>query len=138
LDLVLGYWGGTIPTSVTTTLNGALNNCYNYYSVFATSLFPTAGRLDIGTELITYTGKTPTTFTGCVRGANGSTAASHLDNAIVTNATSWVDWGEESNTAGVTLAPGSWSLDNYGQVLVATLKNGATYTWDPSAIGITN
>jgi hypothetical protein len=63
----------------------------------------------LDTELITYTGITPTTFTGCVRGANGSTAASHSDNAgvSVTNATSWVDWGEESNTAGVTLAPGS-------------------------------
>jgi hypothetical protein len=35
----------------------------------------------------------------------------------------------------VTLAPGSWSLDNYGQVLVATIKNGKTFTWDPSAIG---
>jgi hypothetical protein len=34
----------------------------------------------------------------------------------------------------VILAPGSWSLDNYGQILVATVKNGATYTWDPSAI----
>jgi hypothetical protein len=130
-----GYWGGTIPTSVTTQLNGALNNSDTTITVDATAAFPTSGRIDIGTELITYTGKTGTTFTGCVRGANGSTAASHSDNAVVTNATSWVDWGEESNTAGVTLAPGSWSLDNYGQILVATVKNGATYTWDPSAAG---
>jgi hypothetical protein len=63
-----------------------------------------------------------------------TTAASHLTGATVTNATSWVDWGEESNTAGVILAPGSWSLDNYGQILVATVKNGETYTWDPSAM----
>jgi hypothetical protein len=129
-----GYWGGTIPASVTTQLNGSLNNSATTITVDATAAFPTIGRLDIGTELITYTGKTGTTFTGCVRGANGSTATSHLDNAVVINATSWVDWGEESNTAGVTLSPGSWSLDNYGQILVATVKNGSTYTWDPSAV----
>jgi hypothetical protein len=129
-----GYWGGTIPTAATTTLNGGIDAVVTTITVVSTSAFPTSGRIDIGTELITYTGKTPTTFTGCVRGANGSTAASHLTGVTVTNATSWVDWGEESNTAGVILAPGSWSLDNYGQILVATVKNGSTYTWDPSAI----
>jgi hypothetical protein len=44
-------------------------------------------------------------------------------------------WGTERSVTSVTLAPGSWSLDNYGQVLVATIKNGKTFTWDPSAIG---
>jgi hypothetical protein len=130
-----GYFGGTIPTSVTTQLDGALNNSDTTITVDATAAFPTTGRIDIGTELITYTGKTGTTFTGCVRGVNGSTAASHLDNAIVTNATDWVDWGEESNNIGVTLSPASWSLDNFGQILVATIKNGKTFTWNPSSPG---
>jgi len=129
-----GYWGGTIPTSVTTTLNGGIDNIVTTITVASTSAFPTSGRLDIGTELITYTGKTATDFTGCVRGVNGSTATSHLNGATVTNATEWVDWGEESNTTAVTLAPGSWSLDNYGQILIATVKNGATYTWNPAAV----
>jgi hypothetical protein len=44
-------------------------------------------------------------------------------------------WGTERPTTNVILAPGSWSLDNYGQILVATIKNGKTFTWDPSAIG---
>jgi hypothetical protein len=35
----------------------------------------------------------------------------------------------------VTLDPGSWSLDNYGQLLVATVRNGATYTWNPATAG---
>ena len=30
----------------------------------------------------------------------------------------------------VTLDPGNWSLDNFGQVLVATIFNGKTFTWD--------
>jgi len=130
-----GYWGGTIPTSVTTTLNGGINNSVTTITVASTSAFPSSGRIDIDTELITYTSKNATQFLGCTRGANGTTAASHSTGVTVTNATSWVDWGEESNITNVTLAPGSWSLDNYGQVLVATVKNGATYTWDPSAGG---
>jgi hypothetical protein len=130
-----GYWGGSIPTSYTTLLNGAINDLVTTITVDSTAAFSSSGRINIGTELITYTSKNATQFLGCTRGANGSTAASHLDNATVTDATNWVDWGEESNTAGVTLAPASWSLDNYGQILVATVKNGATYTWDPSTPG---
>jgi hypothetical protein len=42
------------------------------------------------------------------------------------------EWGEESSVTNVTLDPGSWSLDNYGQLLVATVRNGGTYTWNPS------
>jgi hypothetical protein len=44
-------------------------------------------------------------------------------------------WGTERPTTNVILAPGSWSLDNYGQVLVATIKNGKTFTWNPAAVG---
>ena len=42
-------------------------------------------------------------------------------------------WGEEADVTNVTLDPGSWSLDNYGQVLVATVRNGKTFTWSPLA-----
>ena len=46
----------------------------------------TAGGLLIGTEIITYTGKTATSFTGITRGAYGSTKAAHSIGAIVTEA----------------------------------------------------
>jgi len=127
-----GLFGGVVIPSVANQLNGAINNSVTTITVDSTTGFPATGRIDIDTELITYTGVTATTFTGCVRGANGSTAASHLDNAVVTNATSWQDWGEESSVTTVNLEPGSWSLDNFGQILVATIKNGKTFTWDPS------
>lgn len=44
-------------------------------------------------------------------------------------------WGEESDTTTVVLDPGSWSLDNYGQLLVATIRNGQTFTWNPGVAG---
>ena len=39
---------------------------------------------------------------------------------------------EDINTftpSDVTLEPGLWSLDNFGEVLVATILNGKTFTW---------
>jgi len=48
---------------------------------------------------------------------------------------SWGDetWGTERSTGSVTLDPGNWSLDNYGEVLVATIFDGKTFTWDAGA-----
>jgi len=39
-------------------------------------------------------------------------------------------WGEASSANDVVLEPGLWSLDNYGQVLIATIANGKTFTWN--------
>ena len=42
-------------------------------------------------------------------------------------------WGTERSVGGVTLDPGFWSLDNFGQILVATIHNGKTFTWNAGA-----
>jgi hypothetical protein len=39
-------------------------------------------------------------------------------------------WGTESATSDVILDPGIWSLDNFGQILIATIHNGKTFTWN--------
>jgi hypothetical protein len=44
-------------------------------------------------------------------------------------------WGTERSTSNVILDPGLWSLDNFGQILVATIHNGKTFTWDAGAAG---
>jgi hypothetical protein len=42
-------------------------------------------------------------------------------------------WGEASSAQDVILEPGLWSLDNFGQVLIATIANGKTFTWNAGA-----
>jgi len=42
-------------------------------------------------------------------------------------------WGTARATSSVILDPGNWSLDNFGQVLVATIFNGKTFTWNAGA-----
>jgi hypothetical protein len=61
-----------------TTLTAALtNNSTTPIEVTSTNGFLSAGALLIGNELINYTGKTATTFTGITRGVYGSTNTSH-------------------------------------------------------------
>jgi len=44
----------------------------------------------------------------------------------------WNDstWGTARTSTSVVLDPGLWSLDNFGQILIATILNGKTFTWD--------
>ena len=67
-----------------TQLDGAILVGTTTIVVDSTTGFPTSGTIHIGSEQITYTGKTGTSFTGCTRGANGTTAAGHADNTAVT------------------------------------------------------
>jgi len=39
-------------------------------------------------------------------------------------------WGDASSATDVALEPGLWSLSNFGQVLIATIANGKTFTWN--------
>jgi hypothetical protein len=45
-------------------------------------------------------------------------------------------WGTPRTTSSAVLDPGTWSLDNYGELLIATIKNGQTFSWNPNS-GVT-
>jgi hypothetical protein len=61
-----------------------INDSVTTITADSTIGFPMEGKIIIGTEIISYTGKTPTTFTGCGRGADSTTEASHSDDAVIT------------------------------------------------------
>jgi len=42
-------------------------------------------------------------------------------------------WGQAASASSVALEPGLWSLDNFGEVLIATVANGKTFTWNGGA-----
>jgi len=42
-------------------------------------------------------------------------------------------WGTPRTSTNVILDPGMWSLDNYGQILIATVHNGRSFNWNPIA-----
>ena len=142
----IGNYGGTVSGVTTTTLNGALladtagtGGSGTSITLASTSGFPTAGTIAVGNELITYTGISSNDLTGITRGANGTATAgtsngqAHSDGSTVTNATNFSGFGSAVSASSVVLEPGLWSLDNFGQVLIATIANGKTFTWNAGA-----
>jgi hypothetical protein len=82
------YTAGVAAFSTTanlggTTLNGALTDVATTVTVVATADFAASGDFRVDDEVIAYTGVTATTFTGCTRGSDGTTAVSHLTAAAV-------------------------------------------------------
>ena len=139
----IGQYGGTVQGSVSTTLNGSLNADTNgtggsgtAVTVVSTTGFPTSGTIAIANELITYTSTNSTQFLGITRGAKGtattgtSNGQAHSSSDPVTNATEFSGWGDAVDAGTITLEPGLWSLSNFGDVLVATIANGKTFTWN--------
>lgn len=65
--------------NLSTVLNGAIGAGDTTITVSSTTGFPTVGIITIDLEAIRYTGTGATTFTGCSRGYDGTTAAAHAD-----------------------------------------------------------
>jgi len=130
-----GLFGGTVNGAVTSTLATALTDTTTTNIVLASSnLFPASGTIRIGTEDISYTANNTgtNTLSGGARNANGTTAATHTQNSVITNITDYNGWGEASSTTQFTLNPGLWVLDNFGTKLIALIYNGECFEWDAS------
>ena len=126
-----GLWAGYVNGTTVTLLNGTINNSVTTVVVTSTTGFSATGTILIDSELITYTGKTGTDFTGCVRGTNGTTAASHTTGATVYNASTFTGWGQSISTNTFTQIR-LWSEANFGEYLLINPSNGPMYLWIPS------
>jgi hypothetical protein len=109
---------GLSATATTVTVDSAAN-------------FTSTGYIKINDEIIEYTGKTSTTFTGLIRGSLSTTAATHADNDAVIEAA--FGWGmpAEGTISGAVLT--NWTHDNFGEDLLLNIKNGGIFYWDRTA-----
>ena len=132
----IGQFGGTVAGASVTTINngGPFNAAATSVILTDSAAFPATGTLLIDSELMTYTTNTVGTDTISVitRGQLGTADVTHTNGTTVTNATDFTGWGSAVLASTTTLEPGLWSLDNYGDVLVATIANGKTFTWNSS------
>jgi hypothetical protein len=140
---VFGYgisqWGGTTTNPQTTTLNGGLNDDANgtggsgsTINVASTTGFPSSGTnfIQVGTEEISYTGITSTSFTGITRAVRGTTRAAHSTGATVTNHSGFSGWGSAASTTDKVAEPGMWSIDNLGSTAICLIFNGECFQWN--------
>ena len=96
-----------VKASVVGTLNGALNadtngtgGSGNSITLTDATAFPSSGSITVGSEIITYTGKSGNDLTTITRAANSTSSAAHSDGAsvrgssiVLTDATSFPSSG---------------------------------------------
>ena len=69
---------------IATTLNGSHSSSVTTLTLTSTTGLAAAGTVHIGTEQVTYTAVSGNDITGCTRGANSTTAATHSSGVAVT------------------------------------------------------
>ena len=151
-----GYTFTSTTGSATVTVNRTSHNlAVGDYFIFDSVTLPGGGETGYTTadfetnpfEVLTATANTftitmPSNETGTGMTAQGSTDIQTYVNIGPINQTygygwgtsTWsrLTWGSGSTTSTVILDPGSWSLDNFGEQLIATVKDGKTFVWDPA------
>jgi hypothetical protein len=135
----LSQWSGTVTGEAITTLNGGINDTTTTIVLTSVTGFPTSGTnfIKINNEQISYTGITSNTLTGVTRGVKGTTADSHSNLDTVTNITDYIAWGEAAS-GDFVIDPGLWSLDNFGDKIIALIHNAEVFEWDSSIASATN
>ena len=131
----LGQWGGTVSGEATTTLVSSINASQTTgIELTDASQFPTSGtnHIQIGTEEISYTGITSNVLTGVTRGVRNTTAAIHNAGVTITNSSDYVAWGEAAS-GDLVVDPGLWSIDNFGDKIIALIHNAQVFEWDSNA-----
>ena len=89
-----------------------------------------------------YTVNAGTIATGSTAAVGGSVDANYQINPGPTSSTYGYGWGTETwsastwdtprSSSNVVVAGRNWSLDNFGEDLIATVLNGGTFIWDTS------
>ena len=125
-----GVFGGTTLSLPSTAINdgSGLTASATSVTVDSAASFSNTGFLKIDDEIMEYTAKTSTTFTGLIRGALGTTAATHADNATVIEAT--FGWGMQATTTVPGENLSNWTHDSFGEDLLINVRNGGIYYWD--------
>ena len=131
----LAQWGGTVSGEATTTLVNSINAVQTTgIQLTDASQFPTSGTnfIQIGTEEISYTGITSGVLSGVTRGVRNTTAATHNAGDTVTNSSDYIAWGEAAS-GDLVIDPGLWSIDNFGDKIIALIHNAQVFEWNSNA-----
>jgi len=136
---------GTTTVTVTDADHGAIEGDFVTFDSFSAidglnmnNEFEVTTYVDANTYKVTHT----SAASGSTSGGGGSGNANYQINIGETASTFGYGWGtdtwstgawnEPSTSSSVTIAARSWSLDNFGEDLIATVLNASTYIKDIS------
>ena len=131
----LGQWSGTVSGEAVTSLSGGINSSQTTgIQLNDATQFPTSGTnfVQIGSEEISYTGISSGVLSGVTRGVRNTTAASHSAGATITNSSDYIGWGEAAS-GDLVIDPGMWSIDNFGDKIIALIHNAQVFEWEANA-----
>ena len=111
-------------SGTTTALSSGIDASVSTIPVTSTDGFEAAGTITIGSEVMTYTGKTSTSFTGAVR----PSGVVHDSGATVTRTKKWYDITRSSGAYTATADEG-WSSTILGGILILTNGFNAPQFW---------
>ena len=130
--------GSVVGKAASTFLTTSHTNSVSTLTVNNTSAFASSGTVYIGSEIITYSGKSATTFTGCTRGASSSTAAAYSKNVIVSSGWSSIN---DARTDANQYTYTKYNFNGTNKIAFADGQNyaatydGTTYTLLNGSIG---
>ena len=139
-----GQWSGTTSGALATQLNEALDASETAIDVDSATGIIAGDLILIDNELITVgTLSSNTLGTGggpSTRGASGTTAATHADNALVRlavgnedSANDFVGWGNASSLTVSGAQIRLWSHDNFGEDLIINPRDSGLFYWDKTS-----
>jgi hypothetical protein len=128
-----GGWGGSVGPSATTALTASINSSSTAAIAVTSTTGFTIGTMYVGTEGISFTAVTATTFAGTItRGVNTTAAAHTIGDAVYQYPATATGWGSPATT-GIGIQLRLWSQSNYGEDLVINPRGGAMYYWANNA-----
>ena len=128
-----GGWGGSVGPSATTALTASINSSSTAAIAVTSTTGFTIGTMYVGTEGISFTAVTATTFAGTITRGVNTTAAAHTNgDAVYQYPSTATGWGSPATT-GIGIQLRLWSQSNYGEDLVINPRGGAMYYWANNA-----
>lgn len=131
-----GGWGGSTGAASSTSLTATITSSSTApINVISTAGFASSGVIYIGSEGISYTSVTATTFAGTITRGVNSTAANHSNGSLVSQYSSGATgWGSPAPSGlGIGIQLRLWSQSNYGEDLVFNARGGPMYYWANNA-----
>ena len=135
---VVAARGAVLGKATSTFLTDDHTDSVATFTVNSTSGFASSGTLHIGSEQISYSGKSATTFTGVSRAQGGTSAAEHLNKAIISTGWTKID---EARTSANEYTFTRYNFSGTNMMAIADGQNyaasydGTTYTLLNGSIG---
>ena len=129
--------GDIVTFSGTTGLSGTSFTADNFDNSFEIKSVPSSNTFTIQMSANETTGSVTTGTATAKFDISIGPASSVFGYGWGTSTWNTGTWGTARSTSSVTLDGRDWSIDNFGELMIATALDGQTFQWSPTSDGLT-